>query len=71
MGGYAKGDVTFDELRDLECHACPREGSCAGLFTANTMATAIEELGMSLPGDASIPAIDPRKLGEAGTSAAS
>ena len=51
--------------------ACPSEGSCAGLFAANTMATAIEELGMSLPGDASIPAIDPRKLGEAGTSAAS
>ena len=71
VGGYAKGDVTFDELRDLECRACPSEGSCAGLFTANTMATAIEELGMSLPGDASIPAIDPRKLGEAGTSAAS
>ena len=65
VGGYAKGDVTFDELRDLECRACPGEGSCAGLFTANTMATAIEVLGMSLPGDASIPAIDPRKLGEA------
>ena len=65
VGGYAKGDVTFDELRDLECRACPGEGSCAGLFTANTMATAIEVLGMSLPGNASIPAIDPRKLGEA------
>ena len=65
VGGYAKGDVTFDELRDLECVACPGEGSCAGLFTANTMSTAIEVMGMSLPGDASIPAIDPRKLGEA------
>ena len=65
VGGYAKGDITFDELRDLECRACPGEGSCAGLFTANTMATAIEVMGMSLPGDASIPAIDPRKLGEA------
>ena len=65
VGGYANGDVSFDELRALECVACPGEGSCAGLFTANTMSTAIEVMGMSLPGDASIPAIDPRKLGEA------
>ncbi|CAI8047470.1 Dihydroxy-acid dehydratase [Geodia barretti] len=65
VGAYAKGDVTFEELRELECAACPGEGSCAGLFTANTMSTAIEVMGMSLPGDASIPAIDPRKLGEA------
>ena len=65
VGAYAKGDVSFEELRDLECRACPGEGSCAGLFTANTMSTAIEVMGMSLPGDASVPAIDPRKLGEA------
>ena len=65
VGGYAKGDVSFEELRDLECVACPGEGSCGGLFTANTMSTAIEVMGMSLPGDASLPAIDPRKLGEA------
>ena len=45
-----------------ECVACPGEGSCAGLFTANTMSTAIEIMGMSLPGDASIPAVDPRKV---------
>ena len=49
VGGYAKGDITFEELRDLECRACPGEGSCAGLFTANTMSTAIEVMGMSLP----------------------
>jgi dihydroxy-acid dehydratase len=65
VGAYAKGSMTLDELRELECHACPGEGSCAGLFTANTMSTAIEMLGMSLPGDASIPAIDPRKVDEA------
>jgi len=65
VGAYAKGDMTLDELTDLECRACPGEGSCAGLFTANTMSSAIEAMGMSLPGDASIPAIDPRKLGEA------
>ena len=65
VGAYAIGDMTLEELTDLQCVACPGEGSCAGLFTANTMSTAIEALGMSLPGDASLPAIDPRKLGEA------
>ena len=65
VGAYARGNVTYEELKELECRACPGEGSCAGLFTANTMSTAIEVMGMSLPGDASIPAIDPRKLGQA------
>ena len=65
VGAYAKGNMSLEDLKDLECRACPGEGSCAGLFTANTMSTAIEVLGMSLPGDASIPAIDPRKMGEA------
>ena len=64
VGAYSKGDMSLDDLKDLECHACPGEGSCAGLFTANTMSTAIEALGMSLPGDASIPAVDPRKVEE-------
>jgi dihydroxy-acid dehydratase len=61
VGAYAKGNMTLEQLQELECNACPGEGSCAGLFTANTMSTAIEVMGMSLPGDASIPAIDPRK----------
>jgi dihydroxy-acid dehydratase len=65
VGAYAKGSITRDELTALECVACPGEGSCAGLFTANTMSAAIEIMGMSLPGDASIPAIDPRKVDEA------
>ncbi len=64
VGAYASGDMTLDQLHDLECVACPGEGSCAGLFTANTMSTAIEVMGMSLPGDASIPATDPRKKAE-------
>ena len=64
VGAYAKEDISLEQLRDLERHACPGEGSCAGLFTANTMSTAIEAMGMSLPGDASIPAVDPRKLEE-------
>jgi len=65
VGTYAKGNMSREDLHELECAACPAEGSCAGLFTANTMSTAIEMMGMSLPGDASIPAIDPRKLDEA------
>ena len=64
VGAYAKGSISRDELTALECVACPGEGSCAGLFTANTMSTAIEVMGLSLPGDASIPAIDPRKIDE-------
>jgi len=70
VGAYAKGNMSLDDLRALECVACPGEGSCAGLFTANTMSTAIEIMGMSLPGDASIPAIDPRKVDEARQSGA-
>ena len=64
VGAYAKGSMSREELTALECVACPGEGSCAGLFTANTMSTAIEVLGLSLPGDASIPAVDPRKIEE-------
>ena len=70
VGAYAKGNMSLEDLRALECVACPGEGSCAGLFTANTMSTAIEIMGMSLPGDASIPAIDPRKVDEARQSGA-
>ena len=65
VGAYGKGSITRDELTALECVACPGEGSCAGLFTANTMSTAIEVLGLSLPGDASLPAVDPNKVDEA------
>ena len=61
VGAYSKGSISGEELREVECAACPGAGSCAGLFTANTMSSAIEALGMSLPGDASIPAEDPRK----------
>jgi dihydroxy-acid dehydratase len=62
VGAHSKGTLSLDELTALESCACPGEGSCAGLFTANTMAAAIEALGMSLPGAASIPAVDPRRL---------
>ena len=62
VGSHSTGAMTDEELMELEGAACPGEGSCAGLFTANTMAAAIEALGMSLPGAASIPAVDGRRL---------
>ena len=61
VGAHTKGTMTNKDLRELELVACPGEGSCAGLFTANTMSSAIEALGLSLPRDASVPAIDARK----------
>jgi dihydroxy-acid dehydratase len=61
VGACATGAITEDELGQIERKACPTEGSCAGMFTANTMAAVAEALGMSLPGSASAPAIDPRR----------
>ncbi|KAI7356582.1 dihydroxy-acid and 6-phosphogluconate dehydratase [Hortaea werneckii] len=58
---------TKDEiLTDIEKTACPGQGACGGMFTANTMATAIETLGLSLPGSASTPATSPEKMRECG-----
>ncbi|MBI3995063.1 MAG: dihydroxy-acid dehydratase [Nitrospirae bacterium] len=61
VGAYTMGKISSNDLKALENAACPGEGSCAGMFTANTMASAIEALGMSLPGSASVPAIDERR----------
>ena len=60
VGAYSQGKLTLDELYGMERVACPGEGACSGMFTANTMSSAIEAMGMSLPGAASIPAVDPR-----------
>ena len=60
IGAYSQGSITLDELIGMERVACPGEGACAGMFTANTMSSAIEAIGISAPGAASIPAIDPR-----------
>ena len=60
VGSYSQGKISLDELLAMERVACPGEGACAGMFTANTMASAIEALGMSVPGAASVPAVDPR-----------
>src|SRR6204780_236725 len=61
VGANAVGALSDDELKAIECAACPGEGSCAGMFTANTMASVGEAIGMSLLGSASVPSIDPRR----------
>jgi dihydroxy-acid dehydratase len=61
VGARAAGTIDDDELHAIEASACPGEGSCGGMYTANTMASAIEALGLSLPGSASPPAVDPRR----------
>jgi dihydroxy-acid dehydratase len=62
VGKYNNGDMDRDELHKIECHACPGAGSCGGMYTANTMASAIEAMGMSLPGSSSNPAETEAKL---------
>jgi len=56
--------MTEEERFDTIRHACPGAGACGGMYTANTMASAIEALGMSLPYSSSIPAEDPLKVDE-------
>jgi dihydroxy-acid dehydratase len=58
IGAVAVGTMTQEELTEIEKSACPGEGACGGMFTANTMSSIAEALGMSLPGSASAPAID-------------
>jgi dihydroxy-acid dehydratase len=61
VGACAVGRITRDELDAIERQTCPGEGACGGMFTANTMASAAEALGMSLPGSAAPPAVDRRR----------
>jgi len=61
VGAHAAGTIDDAELHGIEAAACPTEGSCAGMYTANTMAAAIEAMGMALPGSASPPAVDARR----------
>ena len=65
VGACAAGTITEGELADIEKAACPGEGACGGMFTANTMSSIAEALGMSLPGSASAPAIDTSREGDA------
>ena len=61
VGANAVDALSDEELSLIEHNACPTEGSCAGMFTANTMASVAEALGMSLPGSSSAPAVDRRR----------
>jgi len=61
VGARARGQIDDEELGAIERAACPSEGSCGGMFTANTMASAIEAMGLALLGSSSAPAPDPRR----------
>lgn len=63
-GQYLSGQISEEERAEIVRRSCPGAGACGGMYTANTMASAIEALGMSLPYSGSIPAEDPAKLDE-------
>jgi dihydroxy-acid dehydratase len=65
VGACALGKITESELEEIERAACPGEGACGGMFTANTMSSVAEALGMALPGSASAPAVDSRRDADA------
>jgi dihydroxy-acid dehydratase len=64
IGQHAAGTLSDDQLADLEQHACPGAGSCGGMYTANTMASAIEALGLSLPNSSAQAAVSEDKRGD-------
>lgn len=57
VGKFEAGEITEDELKDIECNACPSGGSCSGMFTANSMNTLMEAMGIALPGNGTILAL--------------
>src|SRR5438132_7825869 len=61
VGQYQAGKLDEQGVHRVECEACPGAGSCGGMYTANTMSSAIEAMGMSLPYDASNPAVSAAK----------
>jgi len=61
VGKYHEGQINDEELHKVECNACPGAGACGGMYTANTMASAVEALGMSIPGSSSTPAVNDYK----------
>jgi len=61
VGAYDSGQISLEELKNIENAACPNAGSCGGMFTANTMASISEAIGLALPGSASPPAEDDRR----------
>lgn len=58
VGKHGAGKISTEELHEVECNACPGNGACGGMYTANTMASALEAMGMSITGSASHPAVD-------------
>jgi dihydroxy-acid dehydratase len=62
VGKVQSGEMTEKELGELEAAACPTCGSCSGMFTANSMNCLLEAIGLALPGNGTIPAVDPRRL---------
>ena len=69
VGQFSAGKISEEEFRGVEKNACPSVGSCGGMFTANTMSSAFEALGMSLPGSSTMAAPDPEKSDSAADSA--
>ncbi len=69
VGQYAGGRIDADQLLAIEKNACPGAGSCGGMFTANTMSSAFEAMGLSLPGSSTMAAEDPEKAESAARSA--
>ncbi|MCD6654064.1 MAG: dihydroxy-acid dehydratase [Sulfurovum sp.] len=61
VGRHETGEITDEELYDIECHACPSGGSCSGMFTANSMNTLMEAMGIALPGNGTILALTPER----------
>jgi len=64
VGKYNNGDIDEGELKSIECSACPGAGACGGMYTANTMSSAVEAMGMSLPGSSSNPAESENKAND-------
>ncbi len=69
VGQFSAGKITEREVHDIECHACPGAGACGGMYTANTMSSAIEAMGMSLPYSSTMAAEDDEKRESAKKSA--
>jgi dihydroxy-acid dehydratase len=61
VGKFEKGAISEEELTDIECNACPSGGSCSGMFTANSMNTLMEAMGIALPGNGTILAMTPER----------
>lgn len=61
VGAYASGQITEERLHEIECKACPSGGSCSGMFTANSMNTLCEAMGIALAGNGTIPALTPQR----------